>query len=95
MFHCQKCGRCCKNLAEVSWYADLDRGDGVCRYFNSAMNLCNIYEIRPLKCNVSQAYEKFYKQVMSWEEYERKNYEACKILRDEEEKEGDASGDDI
>ena len=47
MFNCNKCGLCCQNLNE--YYLDLDRGDGVCRYFNEKTRLCDIYEKRPMK----------------------------------------------
>ena len=51
-FPCDRCGLCCRNLSLSSLYSDLDDGHGVCRYFNAKTNKCNIYERRPLKCNI-------------------------------------------
>lgn len=44
MFYCDRCGACCRNLRKSKLYAELDRGDGTCRYL--AGNLCSIYENR-------------------------------------------------
>lgn len=80
MFPCDKCGACCRNLHLSPLYAELDRGDGVCKYLSE--NLCSIYESRPLLCRVDESYEKFFKEVMSIEEYYRINQEICKKLKD-------------
>lgn len=53
MFLCDKCGLCCRNLNLSEIYADLDRGDGTCKYLQG--NLCSIYEKRPLKCRTMKA----------------------------------------
>lgn len=79
MFPCDKCGACCRNLHLSPLYAELDRGDGVCKYLSE--NLCSIYESRPLLCRVDESYEKFFKEVMSIEEYYRINLDACKKLK--------------
>lgn len=78
MFHCDMCGECCRNLKLSDLYADLDRGDGVCKYLNG--NLCSIYDSRPLKCRIDDSYT-FFKGAMSLEEYYQLNYEACKLLK--------------
>lgn len=80
MFPCDQCGACCRNLHLSSLYAELDRGDGVCKYLSG--NLCSIYESRPLLCRIDESYEKFFKDVMSIEEYYRMNQEVCKALKD-------------
>jgi Fe-S-cluster containining protein len=59
---------------------EYDRGDGVCRYLTTD-NLCAIYENRPLICNVGLLYEKFYSNVMSREEYDLLNSEACASMK--------------
>lgn len=82
MFHCDQCGACCRNLHLSSAYAMLDRGDGVCRYL--AGNLCSIYASRPLLCRVDECYEKFFKEMMSLEEYYRLNQEICRELKNKE-----------
>lgn len=79
MFPCDKCGACCRNLHLSPLYAELDRGDGVCKYLSG--NLCSIYESRPLLCRVDESYEKFFKEVMSIEEYYRINLDVCKKLK--------------
>jgi len=84
MFQCERCGLCCVNLHKSALYTELDRGDGVCRYFDVNSKLCTIYESRPLKCNVDKTYEIYLKNKMSLERYYELNYEACKKLRMEE-----------
>ena len=77
MFKCDKCGICCKSLAGNPIYKDLDRGDGTCMYLKD--NLCSIYEQRPILCRVDDAYNKYFKQRMSLEEYYNENYKICKL----------------
>lgn len=69
------------NLSESQLYCDLDRGDGICRYFDCETKLCNIYADRPDKCNVDKLYELYFKEIMAKEEYYKLNYEACKKLK--------------
>lgn len=77
-FPCTKCGKCCRHLHLNALYRDLDRGDGVCRYLDG--NLCSIYSIRPLKCRVDDAYEKYFQHQMTLEEYYNLNKKMCKQL---------------
>lgn len=79
MFPCDQCGACCRNLHLSPLYAELDRGDGVCKYLSG--NLCSIYESRPLLCRIDESYEKFFKEVMSLEEYYQLNHDACQLLK--------------
>lgn len=79
MFKCDKCGQCCKSLHLSSNYADLDRGDGICKHLKN--NLCSIYDDRPLKCRIDESYKAFFKKQMSYEEYTQRNYECCEILK--------------
>ncbi len=81
MFKCDKCGLCCKALAANPIYKDLDRGDGICKYL--VENLCSIYENRPLKCRVDDAYRIFFKEKMTLEEYYSENYKVCNLLKKE------------
>lgn len=78
MFCCTKCGECCRHVKETGLLAELDRGDGCCRYLTG--NLCAIYETRPLLCRVDEAYEKLFKPVMSRDTYDRLNAEQCQKL---------------
>lgn len=83
MFKCDCCGLCCMKVACSTLYYVLDRGDGVCKYFNCETKLCNIYQNRPIMCNVDKAYELYFKEKMAEDEYYKKNYEACEKLKKE------------
>lgn len=78
-FNCDKCGLCCKSLAGNPIYKDLDRGDGICKFLVD--NLCSIYEDRPLLCRVDDAYNEYFKNSMTLEEYYKENYKICNILK--------------
>ena len=82
MFDCDCCGECCCHLNCSDIYAKLDRGDGVCRYFDEGTALCTIYNARPVVCNVDAAYEKYFKNQMPLDEYYKLNYEACETLKE-------------
>lgn len=81
MFKCDCCGLCCMNLKMSELYNDLDRGDGICKYFDKILKLCSIYNDRPDKCNVDKMYEEFYKDKIRIEEYYELNYVVCKNLK--------------
>lgn len=78
MFQCNKCGECCRNLDKSDLYRELDRGDGTCIYLKD--DLCSVYTSRPLLCRVDECYDIFFKSIMTKDEYELKNYEQCKLL---------------
>lgn len=80
-FICDKCGLCCTQLNKSSIYMELDRGDGVCKFWDEDTRLCTIYQDRPLQCNVDQAYEKWFKDILSEEKYYQLNYGACRRLK--------------
>jgi hypothetical protein len=79
MFKCDKCGQCCRHLANSEVYKELDRGDGVCKYLDG--NLCSIYDDRPVICNIDKAFELYFKHVISKEDYIKLNQEACLSLK--------------
>lgn len=81
MFQCDKCGLCCTQLNGSSIYSELDRGDGVCKFFNEETRLCTIYQSRPLLCNVDMTYKEYFRDKLPQEEYYRLNYEACGKLK--------------
>ena len=83
MFICDKCGECCRNLSLSDMYADLDRGDGICKYLDG--NLCSIHEERPLKCRIDESYAAFFADSMPIDEYYRLNYLSCNILKQRKE----------
>ena len=80
-FDCDRCGACCRNIARANFTHNLDRGDGVCRHFDEATNLCNIYAHRPIFCNVDAYYEKFLSRTMSRAEFHELNREVCRRLK--------------
>ncbi len=79
-FKCNKCGACCKNVGLNEESSFLDRGDGVCKYYDEKV-MCKIYEFRPEICRVEKMYRK-YKNKMSYEEYLKLNYDTCEELRE-------------
>lgn len=81
MFICSKCGLCCRNLKLSFLYNDLNRGDGICKYFDTDSNLCTIYENRPILCNIDEAFKIYFAYKMTKEEYYELNYKACKQLK--------------
>lgn len=82
MFICDCCGLCCMNLRMSSFYGDLDRGDGVCKYLDFDTGLCLVYENRPEKCNVDKMYELYYRGLMEKEQYYQLNYSVCRTLKE-------------
>ena len=80
-FQCDRCGLCCQRVGLSQIYKHLDRGDGVCRYYEDATHRCSIYDKRPVICNVELFYEKFMKQKMSKEEFFTLNYTVCQQLK--------------
>ena len=79
MFECDKCGECCRHLKGIPIYAELDRGDGICRYLKG--NLCSIYNDRPLFCRIDDCYEQFFKEKYTRDEFYRLNHEICNKLK--------------
>ena len=67
-------------------YKDLDRGDGVCRYYDDNTRLCSIYQKRPIRCNVDAYYDKYLVKVLSKEQYYKANYDICKKLKENTDK---------
>jgi Fe-S-cluster containining protein len=80
-FKCDRCGACCRNIDKSIHFAEIDKGNGVCKYFNEETNLCTIYDQRPRLCNVDTAYEAYFQNYMSLEEYYVENHKACEKLR--------------
>lgn len=83
-FMCDQCGLCCKNLSTSILYTDLNRGDGICKFFDEKTNLCSDYENRPLKCRIDEMYEVFYKDKLSLYDYYKLNYSGCENLKNKE-----------
>ena len=80
-FPCNRCGLCCELLIRLPEYRDLDDGTGKCRYYDNQHKLCQIYDHRPVKCNVEASYELF-QDTLTWEEYLNLNLEGCRNLKE-------------
>ena len=81
--NCGKCrAPCCRKIGLIN--KEMDRGDGVCLYLNDD-NKCEIYEYRPIICNTDKIYEKYLKNRISREEFDKLNQEACEYLNKESE----------
>lgn len=81
-FPCRKCGKCCMNVEHSQLTDWLDRGDGICVYFDLSSKQCGIYDKRPDICRVKFQYEKYYFKYYSWDEFIDANQSVCKILPD-------------
>lgn len=62
-------------------YKSLDRGDGVCKYFDTQQKLCLIYDERPIICNVDMYYEANLKGKVDRKSYYNANYMVCDKLK--------------
>lgn len=79
MFDCDMCGECCRNIGGNELLAELDSGNGVCKYLNG--NKCSIYQERPMLCRVDDFYDMYLSDKMSRDDYYRQNHKACEILK--------------
>lgn len=61
---------------------ELNRGDGVCKYFDDTTHLCTIYDSRPIYCNVDKFYDDFLSEKYTRQEFYDVNYESCKKLKE-------------
>jgi len=76
-FPCMKCGKCCTKLNLNSLYADLDSGNGVCKFFEQEKKICSIYDNRPLICRVDDYYDVYFKDKMTRDEFHQTNKAIC------------------
>ena len=60
----------------------MDGGAGICKYLNQESNLCEIYNTRPVFCNVDAMYDLLFKDKssMTREEFYELNYKACEEI---------------
>lgn len=81
-FPCDRCGACCRNLwmfgKPYEWL--LDSQNGMCRYFDTKSNLCLIYPIRPIICNIQIGYKILFNNI-SFEEFIYRNIKGCNFLK--------------
>ena len=80
-FSCSHCGACCQQLELFGTkYKWLDKGNGICRYFDCKTSLCLIYNIRPLICRVDAGYYLYFSHI-SYEKYIKYTNIICKFLK--------------
>jgi hypothetical protein len=79
-FPCTQCGKCCRNVHLSDLTSWLDRGDGICKYLNSTVNSCSIYESRPDICQIEKQYKNYYAKKYTWAEFTKLNLEVCEKL---------------
>lgn len=81
-FPCDQCGACCRHLRlfgkAYEWL--VDDGTGACRYFDAATNLCSIYPVRPLICNMKAGYHLFFSHIPR-AEFVAQNQRACQLMK--------------
>lgn len=87
MYKCDCCGLCCMHVDNIGIDVGLNRGDGICFFFNESAGLCDIYENRPIICNVDKFYDMFLQEVLPKDEYYRINEKSCEVLKSEYRKE--------
>ena len=78
-FPCSKCGLCCQNVDVNILYHDLDRGDGVCYYYEEGSKECSIYNDRPDICNITTMFNTYFSH-MSWVEFVKLNQSVCEDM---------------
>ena len=80
-FPCNRCGACCRAVADAPLTAYLADSDGACRHLDRATQLCIIYENRPDICRVDKQYTLHFQDTLSWRDFCTLNESACAILR--------------
>jgi Fe-S-cluster containining protein len=78
-FECSMCGLCCRNIGGIEQLINFNDGKGVCIHLTKD-NLCDIYPIRPVWCNVEELYVKMFADKISYAEWIRVNCEVCEKL---------------
>lgn len=81
-FPCTRCGLCCQHLELNLLYAELNRGDGVCKHYDSNLRGCSIYYARPALCRVDENYIIFAEK-LSITDYYAANLQVCQALIDQ------------
>ena len=81
MFSCDKCGLCCRQVGNVTIGKNMALPNGICKYLNQETNLCNIYDKRPIICNVDKYYKMYMEDIMNKDDYYKLNKNVCDILK--------------
>jgi Fe-S-cluster containining protein len=81
MFPCTSCGVCCQNISHIKELNGYALDNGICKYFDSHINGCKIYDTRPDICQVDKMFELKYHKEFTKEEFYRLNAEACNRMQ--------------
>jgi len=82
-FNCTMCGACCRHADRHTDFPEPVREDGSCSHLTED-NKCDIYENRPLICQVNGYWEKYMQDSLSLEMWQRINYQACaKLIKED------------
>lgn len=80
-FPCNQCGLCCQHVHLAEETRFLDRGDGICRHYDTTTRNCSIYAERPDICRVGRQYLLRYAEQYTWNEFVELNLQACEFLQ--------------
>lgn len=75
-FPCIECGLCCMHVKGIEHLRRWTDNSGKCKYLKSD-NLCQIYQHRPLLCNVEKSYDEIYYKKMSKKDFYLVNLQIC------------------
>ena len=81
MFPCERCGTCCRSIPKIFFLESMLLPNGICKFLDEQTNLCKIYSMRPIFCNVDAYYEKYLKQTITREQFYSQNKESCRKIR--------------
>jgi len=82
MFPCTMCGVCCQHISQIEELKSYDLGNGVCKYFDTDLSICTIYENRPDICRIDRMYTNKYFEMYTKDEFYKLNAEACNRLQE-------------
>ena len=82
-FPCNTCGHCGRSVHLSAETNFLNRGDGICQFFDENTHLCKIYNNRPIVCRVEDYYDAYLTNFYTWDVFINMNIEIChKLQRD-------------
>lgn len=81
MFPCTCCGLCCQNISAINELKVFDLGNGICKYLDISLNLCKIYNDRPLVCNIDKSFQEKYNKYFNKITFYRENAKICNKLQ--------------
>ena len=83
MFPCTNCGLCCQHISTVEELKSFDLGNGICKYFNFVTKTCDIYETRPIICQVEKMFDIKYHQFFTKKAFYIENAMVCNSMQEQ------------